>query len=564
MKHTQLPKIAFSGIAVVITAGLMAHFLQLLPARLQPNRPAGTPIISFSGPNTSDRPTLTAKGRAEADAPGPKLPTSSAVAVASTTKPADTPNAPKQSDLRARVTTEHTYYPLVLPNDPGYSGSWALQRTNAPAGWAVTTGNSSTVVAVIDTGFALNHEDLTNSWYTNPRESGTTQAGDSCWTGTPANKASNNCDDDGNGYVDDWRGWNFYLQDNDPMAGRTNPNGQAVAHGTETAGLAGATGNNGKGIATINWATKVMPLQVLSDDGPGYTSDVAAAIYYAVDNGASVISMSLGGFDYDPWLSDAVAYAYSRNIPVVAAAGNCGTGSEAGCSSTAPGAMMYPALYDHVVAVGASDSANGRASFSSYGPRLDVMAPGSGTITSPTWTAANATSLYSGALYGTSYAAPQVASLVSLIKSIRPTSSVEDVRALLMATATRPTGMNGQFYTEPYGQGIINAGQALAVASNLNGTTATPSLLQAGGATSEHSYRVGESLGSGCTSTASTYCTVRLRSATGNERYLPYQQLSGSSTGWTWSTQMISSKGSWEVQAFQGDRVSTVYSLFNK
>ena len=565
MKHKQLHILSLAGASLITTAGLMAYFLHLLPHHLGAEQPSRTPIVSYSGPNTSDRPTLTPTARAKADAPGDKQPTTNTPPTTPATKPAITANAPKQTELRSKVAQEHTYYPLGLPNDPGYSNSWSLQRANAPAAWTIGTGTSSTVVAVIDTGFALNHEDLTNSWFRNSGETGTTQSGGRCWTGTPADKSTNNCDDDGNGYIDDWRGWNFYLQDNNPMAGRTNPTGQAVAHGTETAGLAGATGNNGKGITTLSWATKVMPLQVLSDDGPGYTSDVAAAIYYAADNGASVISMSLGGFDYDPWLQDAVAYATSRNIPVIAAAGNCGTGAEAGCESMPAGAMMYPALFDHVVAVGASDSSNTRASFSSYGPRLDIMAPGSGSLVSPTWTAANDTSLYSGALYGTSYAAPQVASLVALIQSIRPGTSIDDLRALLMATATRPSNMNGQFYTDQYGQGILNAGQALTIAQSLNTTAATPKLLQAGGSTSEHSYRVGEPLGSGCSSTSGSYCTVRLRNdSTGNERYLPYQSLTGNSTGWTWSTNMISGAGWWDVQARQGERASATYSLFNK
>lgn len=566
MKHKQLHILSIAGASLITTAGLMAYFLHLLPHHLNADQPARTPIVSYGSPNTSDRPTLTPAARAAADAPGDKQPTVNVTpSTTPNTKPQIAVNAPKQAELRAQVTEEHTYYPLGLPNDPGYSNSWALQRADAPAAWSIATGTPSTVVAVIDTGFALNHEDLTNSWYQNPGETGQTQSGGRCWTGAPANKATNGCDDDNNGYVDDWRGWNFYLQDNNPMAGRTNPAGQAVAHGTETAGLAGATGNNSKGIATLSWGTKVMPLQVLSDDGPGYTSDVAAAIYYAVDNGASVISMSLGGFDYDPWLKDAVDYAAAHNIPVVAAAGNCGTGSEAGCASMPAGSMMYPALYDHVVAVGASDANNGRASFSSYGPRLDIMAPGSGSIVSPTWTAANDTSLYSGALYGTSYAAPQVASLVALIQSIRPATSIDDIRALLMATATRPAGMNGQFYTNQYGQGILNAGQALTVAQSLNSTTTAPTLLQAGGSTSEHSYRVGESLGSGCVATNSTFCTVRLRNNdSGNERYLPYQTATSNSTGWTWSTNIIGDSGWWDLQARQGERSSAAYSLFNK
>jgi subtilisin family serine protease len=567
MQNKHLVILSFAGATLITVASLAAYSIYLQPNQLFPTTSGTqTPIVSYDSPNNSTRPTLTDEERKKADAPGDKTPTSQSTAPeAPVSQPAHTSNAPKQDRIRADVTDERLYYPLVAPNDPGYGSSWALQRVNAPAAWSISTGNNNTVVAVIDTGFAMNHEDLKDSWYINSGESGLTSIGGRCWTGTAVDKKANNCDDDNNGYIDDYRGWNFYLQDNNPQAGRSNPNGAGVAHGTETAGLVGAGGNNSKGIATINWGTKIMPLQALSDDGPGYTSDVAAAIYYAVDNGASVVSMSLGGLTFDPWIKEAVDYAYANGIPVIAAAGNCGTGNEGGCESVPAGTMSYPALYDHVIAVGASDTSNTRASFSSYGPRLDIVAPGSGTIVSPTWTPANDTSLYSGALYGTSFAAPQVASLVSLVKAIRPSSTVEDIRALIMATASKPAGMGGVVFTNEYGHGIIDANKALTVAVSLNTTTATPELLQAGGSTSEHSFKSGESLGSGCTSQTGSYCTVRARnSATGTERFLPYQQLTGSSAGWTWPTTILGGNGSWVMQAYQGDRASGVYELFNK
>lgn len=570
-KQTRLIFFSLAGVSLITAASLLAYFLQLQPQHLPPAlSPQKQPVIAYHGTNNSDRPTMTPQDKQQADAPGPKVPTTQ---VPTSTAPAPPPsppslasNSPKQAAIRAATKQEYTYYPSSLtPNDPGYSSEWSLQHVNAPAAWNTTTGNGATVVAVIDTGFALDHEDLANVWYTNPGETGMTQPGDRCWTGTPENKATNNCDDDGDGYVDDWRGWNFSLGNNNPQAGLTDPNGAAVAHGTETAGLVGAAGNNGTGIATVDWNTKIMPLQVLSDDGPGYTSDVVAAIYYAVDHGASVISMSLGGSSYDPTLLDAVNYAYTHNVPIVAAAGNCGTGTESGCSGLPAGAMSYPALFDHVISVGATDINDQRASFSSYGPRLDIMAPGSGSLVSPTWTPTNGTSLYSGTLYGTSFSTPQVASLVALIKSIRPHSSVDDIRALLMATARKPTAMNGSIYTEQYGHGIIDAGAAIAVASSLNTTTATPSLLQAGGASSEHSYALDDTLGSGCATTSGTYCTVRIRDATtGEERYLPYLQAGSTSLGWTWPASILTSSGSWDITAEQGDAFSSAYTIMHK
>lgn len=472
-------------------------------------------------------------------------------------------NAPKQAAIKASVKKENVYYPMLTANDPGYASNWAIQKMNAPTAWDTTTGNGSTIVAVIDSGFSLNHDDLSDRWHENTGETGTTSFGDSCWTGSSADKQTNNCDDDNNGYVDDWRGWNFVLGDNDPSAGRDNPNGDAVSHGTETAGLTGARGNNSTGITTVNWNTQLMPLQVLSDDGPGYTSDVAAALYYAVDNGADVVNMSLGGIDSDSYVRDAVQYAYDNDVVVVAAAGNCGTGNEEGCTTVSPGFVTYPGRDPHVISVGATNSSDTRASFSSYGTALDVVAPGSGAINTPTWTPGDATSLYATTIYGTSYASPLVASLASLIKSIRPDSSVDDVTALILGTATKTSAMNGQFYTNEYGHGLANAAAAIAVAASLNSTEENPILHQAGSRYSEHSYRGLSSLDTGCiTQTAESYCTIwTQQDGTGYDRYLPYTLTSlNSDTDWTWNTSVLGSSY-WKIKAAQGDMYSYSYYI---
>lgn len=472
----------------------------------------------------------------------------------------------KQEEIRDSVQEEQVYYPLRTANDPGYASSWPLTTMKAPAAWDITTGSTETVVAVIDGGYGLSHDDLIDSWYENTGEMGTTQLGDPCWTGTPQNKQTNNCDDDQNGYDDDWRGWNFVLGDNNPSAGRTNPNGDGVAHGTQVSGLVGAGGNNGIGIATLSWSTKVMPLQALSDDGPGFTSDVAAAVYYAVDNGADVINMSLGGSGYDPALEDATTYAYENNVPVIAASGNCGTGTELGCEGLGAGYITYPARNPHVIAVGATNQSNQRASFSSYGVALDVVAPGSGSINSPTWTQADQTSLYTTSLFGTSFASPYVASLVALIKSIRPDSSVDDIMALVMATTTKPSSMSGSFYTTQFGHGIIDAQQAVTVAQALNTSTTAPSLLQTGGPRSERSFDPNISLGSGCVSEETeTYCAIAMRqNSTQHDRFLPYTIVGTEiQAGWTWSSNIIVD-GSWDIRAIQGDERSSAYTISRK
>ncbi|MFZ1600535.1 S8 family serine peptidase [Candidatus Saccharibacteria bacterium] len=477
--------------------------------------------------------------------------------------------SPRQTAIAATVTHEYTYHALASPNDPYYPSSWALQHTGATGAWAISTGTPM-VIAIIDTGFALSHEDLQTQWYQNQGENGFTQSGDRCWTGVSQNKSTNSCDDDANGYIDDWRGWNFVNKSNLPQAGTTNPTGSGVSHGTAVAGIAGAATNNGIGVASYNWNVKLMPLQALSDNGSGVTSDIAAAIYYAVDNGASVINLSLGGSADDPALKAAVLYAYQHNVVIVAAAGNCGTGTESGCDPSKPGQMLYPALYDHVISVGATDVNDARASFSSYGPALDVIAPGSGNITSTlidtSSSPINMTNAYSASLYGTSFASPMVASIVSLIKSIRPNATVEDITALVDGSAQKVSGMSGSIYTLQYGHGLINATSASTIAASLSPTATTVKLGQTGSVHSEHSFNTADTLASSCTVSPFSYCTVRIHSVSlGYDRYLPYTKTDSSGiTSWSWPGNIISASEAWDVSGQQGGSFSPYYPLVAK
>lgn len=472
-------------------------------------------------------------------------------------------NSPKQTAIKQSVSRELPYRALLLPNDPYAQDVWQLNALNAPTAWQQSTGGN-VVVAVIDSGFALAHQDLASIWKTNDGEQGMTNSGDRCWDGTPRDKQSNGCDDDANGYVDDWRGWNFVAIDNNPQAGRDNPTGDAVSHGTQVAGLAGAATNNGIGMASLNWDTRLMPLQALSDNGAGYTSDVAAAIYYAVDNGADVINLSLGGMRYDPYVRAATDYAYANDVVVVAAAGNCGSGAEYGCDPQQSGQMSYPALNPHVISVGAANSSGQRASFSSYGPGLDLIAPGSGQIISTMWTPSNPTSAYAGTLYGTSFAAPITSSLVSLLRSERPGSSVDDIISLVDGTASKTTTMSGAYYTSEYGHGLADAEYAMRVAESLNSATGTPTLAQTGSEISEHSFRASSTLSSGCSVSVGTYCTVWARDSSGHDRYLPYLSTENDAAGWQWPAASLGS-GEWRLRARSGDLVSTTsYYLFAK
>lgn len=467
--------------------------------------------------------------------------------------------APKQVAIEKTVQQQFKYRALASSNDP-LTSSWPLDTIKASTAWDTTTGNG-VVVAVIDSGFGLAHEDLVSRWYQNAGETGMTQLGDQCWSGISEDKATNACDDDQNGYVDDWRGWNFIYADNNPQAGRQNPNGSGVSHGTEVAGIVGAEGDNATGIASVSWDNQVMPLQVLSDNGIGYTSDVVAAIYYAVDNGAAVINMSLGGDDVDPSMRSALNYAYDNDVVVVAAAGNCGTGTEYGCDSSIPGAMSYPATESSVISVGATTISDSRASFSSYGSGLDVVAPGSGSIRSTLWTASNPTSAYTGSLYGTSFASPFVASLAGLIKSIRPNTTVDDVAALIAASASQPSAMDGKWYTNQYGHGIINAAKAIEIASDLQSSplSRTPTLLQIGTNKAEHRFKSTTSITTGCALSEQTHCTVyALRDGSDSARYLPYQLIDSISkqTDWQYLASKLSLSGAWQLYAQSGEKES--------
>lgn len=384
---------------------------------------------------------------------------------------AETVSAPKSDNIHASTILQsqdykqYRYTALLAPNDSQYSGSWYHSKLQTNRAWDVTTGSTGSVIAVIDTGFALDHQDLTNKWYTNAGEQGQTVVGGHCWTGAVLDKSTNNCDDDQNGYVDDWRGWDFDSGDNDPQTGVTDAEGRGVQHGSVVSGIIAASGNNSVGNAGIDWQATIMPLQVLGDDGAGYTFDIVAAIEYAADNGANIINMSLGGPDYDAAMLAAVNYATSRGVLVVAAGGNCGDSSVDECAGmVGPGRMAYPAKYENVLSVGATNSGDSRASFSSYGPELDITAPGSSVGPLVGWSSSLPTSGYSSSGSGTSYASPMVAGLAGLVRARLGSPTVAQLRSAILDSADKVVGMSSQNRTDTYGYGRINAHKATLLA----------------------------------------------------------------------------------------------------
>lgn len=385
----------------------------------------------------------------------------------------------------------HQYKMASLPNDPSASQSWVTQA-NLSAAWDTPHGATSPLVALIDTGVALNHEELKNHWYTNTGETGPTTRenpsilnctdrglpldqscnliddnGDgivdnetgpttvqapslkNCTDqGKPLDKSCNLIDDDGNGYMDDVHGWDF--ADNYPsvQAGKVNPNGSGTHHGTYTSGVIGATGNNGVGIAGVDWNANILPIQALDDNGSGTTVSVANAINYAVSRGARIISMSLGSTYDDPLVHQAVRQAIASGAVVVAAAGNDG------CNC-----MLYPANYPEVLSVGALDTNGQPAYFTSFGANLKIMAPGVNFITTD-WQPGNQTSAYASGIAGTSLATPVVSGLLSRMWSQQPNDSALQITAALTENTNRTGLASGTTRSDTLGFGLVDGGKA--------------------------------------------------------------------------------------------------------
>ena len=200
-------------------------------------------------------------------------------------------------------------------NNYGQSGGTTDADIDAPEAWEITTGSRDVVIGVIDSGVDITHPDLAANIWVNPGE-------------TP----NNGIDDDGNGFIDDVNGWDFYDDDNTPNDGN--------GHGTHVAGTIGAVGNNNSGIAGVNWEVSLLPLRFLGDDGSGWTSDAVAAVNYATmlkrDFGINVVATnnSWGGGGYSRTLDRAIEAANDQGIMFVAAAGNQGSNNDTNPQAT--------------------------------------------------------------------------------------------------------------------------------------------------------------------------------------------------------------------------------------
>jgi subtilisin family serine protease len=227
---------------------------------------------------------------------------------------------------------------------------------------------------------------------------------------------------------------------------------EEYGHGTHVSGIAAAATDNGVGVAGMGWDAQILPLKVLDDQGNGWGDDIANAIYYAADNGAHVINLSLGTRIAVPcpqYMQDAVDYAYDRDVVVVAAAGNEYTHME-----------IFPANCEHVLGVAATDQSDNRASYSNYGDHVSIAAPGSG-IYSTGWTDDGETNCTSGYCYksGTSMATPHVAGLAALVRALYPSYTPDQVASAILDNAV-DRGTAG--WDQYYGCGRIDAFEALS------------------------------------------------------------------------------------------------------
>jgi serine protease len=304
-------------------------------------------------------------------------------------------------------------YATMAPNDPLYSPyQWHMTRIGMEAAWDISTGSSNVVVAVCDTGVKESLEDLANTNFT--------------------------------------PGWNFIRN----KADTNDDNG----HGSHVTGTVAQSTNNNLGVAGIAFNTTIMPVKVLDRRGSGSYTAIANGITFAVDNGAHIINLSLTGPSNSSTLENAVNYAWNNNVLLVCAAGNDNSSSS-----------YYPAAYANSISVSATSISDTRASYSNYGSTIDICAPGGddGDLNGDgyvDYVLQNTFFRRDEGYYffsGTSMAAPHVAGVAALIKSVDFSLTNAQIRSILEGTA-EDLGPAG--WDQDFGHGIVDAVAALQAA----------------------------------------------------------------------------------------------------
>ncbi len=315
-------------------------------------------------------------------------------------------------------------------NNTGQSGGIANADIDAPEGWSLRTQATNVIVAVIDTGVRYTHQDLEANMWTNPLEI-----------------PSNGIDDDGNGIIDDIRGFNAITMTGDPMDDH--------GHGTHVAGTIGAVGNNGIGVVGVAWNAKIMACKFLNSFGSGWDSDAVSCVNYATEHGATVMNNSWGGGGYVQALSDAIEVARQHNVIFVAAAGNNSSDNDI--------STFYPSSYnrDNIVVVAATTRTDDLAYFSNFGQgSVDVAAPGLSIIS--TW---NTSDSDYNTISGTSMATPAVSGLVALMKAQFPNDNYQQTLNRIYSSTDPLTVLSNKCRTG----GRINLAKSLGSTSSAPG-----------------------------------------------------------------------------------------------
>ncbi|MGD9691664.1 MAG: S8 family peptidase [Phycisphaerales bacterium] len=347
----------------------------------------------------------------------------------------------KQLGVVQFAEPDHTYHLFATPADTYYSLLWGLHNAgqtvagdpgvadrdiDGPEAWDIIT-TTTMPIAVCDSGLRRTHEDITGNLWTNPGEI-----------------AGNGIDDDGNGYVDDTQGWDFYFNDNDPNDGN--------GHGTHVAGTIGAKGNNSKGVTGVNWNCKLVSLRIANASGSISSSAAISAINYCVAKGIKVSNHSWGGGGYSQSMFNTISAARTAGHLVIAAAGNGGADGVGDNNDSIP---QYPASYnlDNIISVAAVNNDGNLASFSNFGATsVDLAAPG--VLIASCYSTNNTSYVY---LDGTSMATPHVTGVAALVWTRYPAWTYSQVRSRILSSVMPLSSLSGKCATG----GLLNANGAV-------------------------------------------------------------------------------------------------------
>lgn len=301
-----------------------------------------------------------------------------------------------------------------------------MKLIEAPAAWEITKGSHDVIVGISDSGI-WRHGDLIDNLWLNRGETGRDSSG--------KDKTKNKIDDDANGYVDDWNGWSF--------ATNSNYSSDSMYHGTHVSGTVGAMGGNG-GVTGVAWHVQLIAAKFIESDGSGTYEGGINSLIYSADNGARVVNCSWGGSVYSRAMEDAIEYLKTKNVLVVAAAGN-----DASDSDQLP---LYPAsnTNENIISVASIGNDRGQLSyFSNWGAKsVDIAAPGENVMSTfnPLYSQLHRQYYYQ--LSGTSMAAPHVSGAAALLWSINPNLKWNEVKDILLSTGKKKDLLRGKIVSE--------------------------------------------------------------------------------------------------------------------